>query len=566
MNQKTRSIPLSVAIIASLAITASSGKASTVTLQSLLEEMTNRDDAARFPRPFYRALTASSYNRASYNRNQADQSFKGWFADGDGSGFLRVETNGVTGAAEWVIMEHHGPGCITRIWTPFFYYGFNNRVGPHVRIYLDNARQPVFDESLIKLVTGQGSVAHPFAAYTARAGDLYLPIPFARSCKVTMTAPPFYYNIAYRAYSNSTRVATFSLTNYQALQALRTSVGTSLVAPPTRPPGVTETRVLHIAPGAVAVTALPPGPGALKQFTLQLPAALTHPAVLRSTVLAMTYDGEQTVWCPVGDFFSCPDSIHSFQTWQRSVTTNGTMTCSWVMPYRTSGEIQLLNEATRTVDVRLQITTAPWTWDARSMHFHANWRPDEIVPGSPPSDWNYIDVHGQGVYIGDSWMVLNIQTNTWWGEGDEKIYVDAAWQSGFPTQFGTGSEDYYGWAGGVLPTRADEFSHPFLANVRVGGLDGCTVGYNINTRSRSLDAIPFTQRLVFDMESSFGVDIRHPWDLLAYAVATYWYALPEAADNRPPRPASAAKPIVSLAQVQGQAKAIRNRVHKPTSP
>ncbi len=38
--------------------------------------------------------------------------------------------------------------------------------------------------------------------------------------------------------------------------------------------------------------------------------------------------------------------------------------------------------------------------------------------------------------------------------------------------FGTGTEDYYGWAGGVVPTRTDEFSSPYLSNVRVGGLDG----------------------------------------------------------------------------------------------
>jgi hypothetical protein len=47
-------------------------------------------------------------------------------------------------------------------------------------------------------------------------------------------------------------------------------------------------------------------------------------------------------------------------------------------------------------------------------------------------------------------------------------------------------------------------------------------GYNICSRTRALDAIPFNQRLVFDMKSSFGVDIRHPWDLLGYSVVTYW--------------------------------------------
>ena len=132
-----------------------------------------------------------------------------------------------------------------------------------------------------------------------------------------------------------------------------------------------------------------------------------------------------------------------------------------------------------------------------------------MVPGTPFQDWNFIDIRGQGVFVGDAWTVLNIQ-GSWWGEGDEKIYVDSAWDQGFPTHFGTGTEDYYGWAGGEVPTRQDEFSAPFLANARVGGWMGARPGFNICTRTRSLDAIPFTQRLVFDMESSFGTDIRNP--------------------------------------------------------
>ena len=56
------------------------------------------------------------------------------------------------------------------------------------------------DESLIKLVTAQGFVKPPFAAFTARAGDLYLPIPFAKSCKVTMTDKPFYHIINYNTH------------------------------------------------------------------------------------------------------------------------------------------------------------------------------------------------------------------------------------------------------------------------------------------------------------------------------------------------------------------------------
>ena len=195
------------------------------------------------------------------------------------------------------------------------------------------------------------------------------------------------------------------------------------------------------------------------------------------------------------------------------------------------------------------------------MHFHAHWRPDDVVAGTPFQDWNFIDIHGQGTFVGDAWTVLNIQ-GSWWGEGDEKIYVDQAWANGFPTHFGTGTEDYYGWAGGEVPTRADEFSTPFLANARVGGLDKQTTGFNICTRIRSLDAIPFQERLVFDMESSFGTDIRNPWNLLGYTAVTFWYARPGAAHNRPPRPVEARRPIMTVAELQKESGRIRQKLDR----
>ena len=191
------------------------------------------------------------------------------------------------------------------------------------------------------------------------------------------------------------------------------------------------------------------------------------------------------------------------------------------------------------------------------MHFHASWRPDDIAPGTPFQDWNFVDIQGQGVYVGDAWTVLNPQKNTWWGEGDEKIYVDDAWDRGFPTHFGTGTEDYYGWAGGLVPTRKDEFDEPFLANVRVGGLDGHTQGYNICARTRSLDAIPFDRRLRFDMESSFGTDIRNPWNLLGYSAVSFWYARPGAVSNRGAARREASRPVLSLRNLEVRSEAIR---------
>jgi hypothetical protein len=524
-----------------------------VNLRSLVREMVDPDAVARFPALSYRCLQASSYNRASTNRLQPDQTASGWFADGDGVGFIRIEQKG--DRREWVIMEHEGPGCITRIWTPFFYYDLNNHTGPNVRIYLDGADEPVVDESLIQLVRGEGTFVPPVATPTARAGDSYVPIPFAMRCKITLTDRAFYNVVNYRAYPQGTRIETFTRDAYRAAAAELARAAELLTHPPDSEGEVVRTA--QLSPGRTLDVTLPPGAAALRRFVLRLPAAATNAGVLRSTVISMTFDGEETVWCPVGDFFCSADSLHPFHTFQRAATPDGALDCRWVMPYRDAGVIRVENLGAEPVSVDLRSNVAAWRWGADSMHFHAHWRPDDVVPGAPFRDWNFIDITGQGVYVGDVWTVLNIQ-GSWWGEGDEKIYVDDAWDAQFPTHFGTGTEDYYGWAGGEVPTRKDEFSTPFLANVRVGGLDGYTTGFNICTRTRSLDAIPFTKRLVFDMESSFGTDIRNRWNLLGYSAVTFCYAKPGATHNRPSNPGAASKPILQLEALKHRSEMIRS--------
>ena len=521
-----------------------------IALRSLLYEMSDPDALPRWPQPAYRQLQASSYNRASQVRGGP-----GWFADSDGVGFIRTEPR--DGNTEWVLMEHDGPGCITRIWTPFFYYNFNERIGPNVRIYLDGADEPVIDCPLIELVRAKQFVGEPFSAHTARAGDLYLPIPFASGCKVTMLGKPFYNIINYRAYAEGTRVETFTMEAFHAAGPELEAVGRTLLNPPSPSDDRLKSARQIIDAGGEMMIPVPDGSAAVRYLEIRLaPEEKDRTAYLRSTVLTARFDDEPAVWCPVGDFFGSADAIHPFKTFAREVTAEGTMICRWVMPYEKSAELKLLNLGSEPVEAQVRVAAGPWQWDDRSMHFHANWRADDVVPGTPFLDWNFIEITGQGVLVGDQWTVLN-PNGGWWGEGDEKIYIDDDFQRNFPSHFGTGTEDYYGWAGGRVPTRDDEFSHPLLSNIRVGGLDGWTRGFNICTRQRGLDAVPFTHRLRFDIEASFGVGIRNPWNLLAYSAVAWWYGRPGAMHNRPPLPEAAARPITSLAELDRRSKELR---------
>jgi len=518
-----------------------------VTIQSLLKEMACRSCLARYPFPVYASLQASSYNRESTARDAP-----GWFADSDGTGFIRTEEK--NGKTEWVVMEHDGPGTITKMWAPYFYYGgLDDLEGPNINIYLDGSVTPVISENYFKLITGKGSVPAPFAEVTARAGDCYLPIPFTKSCKITFDKKPFYYIINYRSYAKNIVVKTFTMGQLKTVLPLMNEIRKSLYSVYTDEPGVSINKKEILEAGKELHLKINKA-GAINQVQIWVdPVQIKiHPELLRSVVLIARFDDEQTVWTPLGDFFGSANELNPFQTWTRTVNSLGQMICTWVMPFKSSADFYIKNISKTNIDIEnFEIKYSNWKWDERSMYFHANWRSDDVVQGSVFEDWNFIDIRGKGILAGDAWTVLNPDYG-WWGEGDEKIYVDDAWDKKFPTQFGTGTEDYYGWAGGEIPTKDDVFSHPYLANIEVGSATSKRQGvrgFNICTRARALDAIPFTKRLVFDMEASPGVNIRNPWDYLAYSSIVFWYAQPGAVSNRPPLPRQAAEPIITLHKI-----------------
>lgn len=125
------------ALAAACPLTAPRGfSADDVTFASLLAEMVNRPEVTHPPVHSYRSLEASSHDRASVTPGDPT----GWFANSDSNQVIRYETN--QGRTEAVMMEHSGPGVITRIWTPYFYFDYSNRVGTNLRIYIDGETTP----------------------------------------------------------------------------------------------------------------------------------------------------------------------------------------------------------------------------------------------------------------------------------------------------------------------------------------------------------------------------------------------------------------------------------------
>ena len=261
------------------------------------------------------------------------------------------------------------------------------------------------------------------------------------------------------------------------------------------------------------------------------------PQVLRSAVLTATFDGQPTVWCPLGEFFGCGARLRPVKDWYRNVAANGMLFSRWVMPYKKSGRIAVKNLGKKAISIAVTPSVGPWKWDDRSMHFHATWRhqyPIQTKGGAGTMDWNYLEATGQGVYVGDTLTVFS-PAAAWYGEGDERVYVNGEYM---PSHMGTGTEDYYGYAWGM----AHHFNSPFIAMPQrdsKGRNDWR--GYTTTSRVRLLDGVPWQRSLKFDMEIWGWAATK-----LGYSAGTFWYARPGAGSNRRPMPEAAAGPIQEL--------------------
>jgi hypothetical protein len=490
------------------------GEETAIGLESLLDEMVDRSALARFPDPAYSCRQFSSYDPASVSPEEIDS----WFANGDCGHYLRVEEKGER--REWVMFDAEGPGAIVRIWSA-------NPKGM-LRVYLDGASEPVLAGEMVDLLGGAGAVTSPLSAQRSRGWNLYLPIPYAEHCKITSSADGFYYQINYRTFEAGTRVESLAAgaleSHAEQIEKVQEALAFATTAPPTSW-ALSKT----IRAGDEAKLELPPGPAAIGTLTVKLEQEDLETA-LRTTVLRMRFDGEETVWCPAGDFFGSGAGLDVQSDWWRTVLEDGHLSCRWPMPYREKAELSLLNLGDSPVVVRVAYQMLPdWSWDERSMHFHASWRQENPIPTRPMQDWNYIAVEGRGVFVGDTLAVAN-PVETWWGEGDEKIWVDG---EDFPSHFGTGTEDYYGYAWCSNET----FQAPFHSQPRCDGPGN--FGHSVVSRVRALDGIPFERSFRLDMEVWHWADCD-----VGYAATTYFYAIPGATSNRGPAPDEAARGLL----------------------
>ena len=514
--------------------------AAPVTTGSLIDEMADLGRLTRFPAPAYRTIQFSSYDHRSTVPGGPH-----WFDNSDGFGEEPVPNfEAVIKAAEgkapgeYLMCDVAGPGAVVRLWTA--------QITGTLRMWLDDRPAPVYDGP------AETFFLHPYDGFWAGSGltpgnlkgtlyqntASYAPIPFARRCRMVWYGNPretHFYQIQVRTYDKGTEVVSFSPGDLKdSAERIRRAVSALAHPDAQKPDGAAKNPVeisARVAPHATVTAVDLKGPGAMVSLTLNV-AAPNIDEALRQTLLHVHCDGEPRgqVESPLGDFFGAGPGINPYSSLPFTVAADGSMTCRYVMPYKESASIAFENRGDEEVLVTGSVLPGEYAWDEESsMHFRARWRVENGLTASGGDasegvqDLPFLIARGRGVYVGTAIMLLNPNNvptpwGNWWGEGDEKVFVDDDVR---PSIFGTGSEDYFNYAWSA----PDLFALPYCGQPRDDG--PANRGFVSNYRWHLLDPLPFAHSIAFYME----LFSHERTEGVSYGRISYYYARPGTLDD-----------------------------------
>jgi hypothetical protein len=489
----------------------------------LVHRITDLEYLSTLPAQGDQCAQWSSYDRKS-RYDAASGKYIGWDANGDGGGIIRKEGDKV------VMAEMQGPGCIWRIWSAAPEAG-------RVRIYLDGAEEPAIDLPFKGYFDGKNE---PFTRTAlvhtvARGWNNYTPIPYKKSCKVVADKGwGAYYHFVYETFPQGTEVPTFNRSlgaeELAALDRADALLNRSGADPEgNRPEDQVLRRNIEVKPRGTAKVATIRGPRAITglRIKLALPPAPADRDLLRELCLQIRWDGERqpSVWAPLGDFFGTAPGANQYRSYTLGLTEDGWWYCNWYMPFAKDANVQIINDGSSPHRLSVELTHAALVHPIAQLgRFHAKWHRDAFLPTEPEReiDWPVVKTDGAGRFVG---MMLHIWNprGGWWGEGDEKFFVDG---EKFPSTFGTGSEDYFGYAW----SDPGLFQHPFHNQTHN---DGNSRGHISVNRWQIPDNIPFHSKFEGDIEKYYPN--QKP---TLYAAMAYWYLSANGTDPYLPSPVS----------------------------
>jgi len=289
---------------------------------------------------------------------------------------------------------------------------------------------------------------------------------------------------------------------------------------------------------------------------IQGPGKITHIWMTqrnhyRECLLKMTWDNakQPSVVVPLGDFFCLGHNIvNSFQSLLFTASTRGNnqfntgcaLNCYVPMPFRERAVIELVNESDEDHGQYFYVDYETGDEVPEDCgYFHAEFRRSNPFGGwghgvsvntaeanivnKEKTAWNnnyvILKTKGRGHYLGCNLSVTNFQ-GTWWGEGDDMIWVDGyKWP---PELHGTGSEDYLNQAWGMQ-------DNAFLRNgssIHESNTNGYQTSYVLHLEN----PVRFREEIKATIEHGHGNHLANEMSSVAY-----WYAAEPTRVARPPK-------------------------------
>ena len=516
-------VPLAIALIVTVSRPASAQES--LTYADLVRRLTDLEQLAVLPLPGETCRQWSSWDRKS-QYDAAAGKYVNWSANGDGTGVIRQEGDQV------VMAEMEGPGCIWRTWSARAEDG-------HVKIYLDGGERPAVDLPFKSYFSGDTApfnyrqLSYNLQDQGCKGQNLYFPIPYQKSCKIVADKGwGRYYQFVYTTFPKGTKVPTFSLSLAQEpaiaelLQETDRRLAEQSDQTVERSSQKSMEATIRISAGQREQLARIEGPRAITAIRvkgMRFKDREDEMAALRRLCLQITWDGQAgpAVWCPLGDFFGTAPGVNLYRTLPTGMTKDG-FYANWYMPFEKNALVELVNEDRVTREASIEIVHAPLARPFNKLgYFHCKWHRDTVtLPEDRWPDWTLLRAEGRGRYCGVMLHVWNPQGG-WWGEGDEKFFIDG---EKYPSTFGTGSEDYFGYAW-CDPHLFQRFSHAQTMTMQ-------NRGHQSVLRWQIADSVPFQKSFEGCIEKYYKTEEKGT----QYAATVVWYLAPGGGDPYGPVP------------------------------
>ena len=515
--------------------------------RDLLSRLTSLEWLALPPKEGEKSGCMSSFDRASCYNAQEDR-YENWDANDDGTGCIRKLEDGSI-----VAFECEGPGVIWRIWSALPKRG-------HIRIYFDDDKEPQVDLPFIDWFESQPGDIPPLnlselSTRLSRGRNSFIPVPFQKYCRVEL-APEWgsYYHFTYTRFPEGTEMPAYAerFTNdglialAEADRLLYERGDRSMESP--------VCRELQLAAGQTQCLFERTFGGCIREMTLDPMPLDDMDWTLRTLVIRMYWDGsaKPAVEAPLGDFFGGAPGYARYRCLPASMERSA-FSFRFPMPFASGCRVEIANMGQTSQTVRMMLDVSEEAPAHNSLRFHAKWHrgffgamdQQRFAPGGDRwPDWPLLLAEGEGRFCGVHMHIYNVwkqpaqpaqtwwygqwdkkNVDWWWGEGDEKFFVDG---ETFPSTFGTGSEDYIGYAWAAEPPFA-RFDSPY-ACMNAMPIDGN--GHTSVSRFQIADSVPFHNSFEAFIEK-YKSDLWDGENHCLYAVTPFWYQTAGTDDRYP---------------------------------